>query len=351
VLGTSIRNGKVPADAPIQIAFDRYLLPSTVTRQSIGLFEASGMPVAPEVAIVTYDPIARTATLRPMTKPWLKEGQFYKIVLGIPEGDSDTGGVRAIDRATLYREQQLEFAFSVDRPASLESFEPSVTLCRDVLPIFAAKCSNPTCHGTGDSAAAGLILDTSAGIAATALNRIAQGSNTGGRSGLAPEPGRQFGVDMPIVQPGKPGNSWLMYKIELARPPAIIPEKLEFGCTMGLKESQTQFVFEPLVPQAQRTADEIERSILSNFILGREMPFPVVSAVSYYDSPLTFDERQKVRIWIETGARVPECGGCGEITPTDGGSSEAGSFDSGATDSGAGDSGDASDAADAGDSG
>ncbi len=37
----------------------------------------------------------------------------YKLVLGIPEGDSDTGGIRAIDRAKLFAGQKLEFSFFV----------------------------------------------------------------------------------------------------------------------------------------------------------------------------------------------------------------------------------------------
>jgi len=178
-----------------------------VNRQSIGLVDGARMPLSPDLApVIIYDPIARTVTLLPPKQPWLTEGQPYTLVLGIPEGDAEQGGVRAIDRATLFADQKREIAFLVG-PKTGATIEPTVSFCREVLPIFTAKCSIPSCHGTGDSAAASLVLDTSAGVGATALNRIAQGSNTGGRSSNAPSSGRLFGVDMPIIDPGNPGNS------------------------------------------------------------------------------------------------------------------------------------------------
>lgn len=323
-----------------------------MNRQSLGLVDSARMPLAPDLApVVVYDPIARTVTLLPPKQPWLAEGQTYTLVLGIPDGDEDQGGVRAIDRAKLFADQKREIAFLVG-PKTNVPIEPTVTLCRDVLPIFTAKCNLPTCHGNGDSAAASLVLDTSAGIGATAIGRIAQGSNTGGRSSGAPSGSRLFGVDMPIIDPGNPGNSWLMYKIDLARQPTLTQAVPNFACTAGLLETEQKFAFAPLAPGAQRNADEIERSILSDFILGREMPFPSAGAGGSYDTePLTFDEREKVRIWIKSlvpGAAMPECGGCGIVPSADAGAkADAAAPDAGATD--ASDAGDTSDASDASD--
>jgi hypothetical protein len=321
-----------------------------VNRQSIIIVDGANQPLRPELApIVLYDPIARTVTLAPPQQPWLTEGQPYKILLGIPEGDSDTGGIRAIDRATLFAAQKRDFAFFVG-PKRNVPIEPTVSFCRDVLPIFAAKCTIPTCHGgSGDRAAASLLLETSAGVGATALNRVAQGSNRGPRAGQVTTSERKFGIDMPIIDPGSPGNSWLLYKIDLARLPVPPPTTDRYACTNGLLEPEVTFAFAPLVPNAQRTADDVERSILSNYILGREMPFPVASPGGYGDLPLTFDEREKVRLWIQglpKGSSVPECGGCGLLPAPDAGSSEGGTVDSGGAD--AADAGvtDAADAAD-----
>jgi hypothetical protein len=352
VLGVNVGPDQpLPADGVIQIAFDRYLLPSTANRQSLGLVDGAHMPLPPELApVVVYDPVARTVTLYPPKQPWLTEGQPYTLVLGIPDGNADQGGIRAIDRATLFADQKREFAFIVG-PKTGAVVEPNVSFCRDVLPIFTAKCNVPTCHGNGDVAAASLVLDTSAGVGATAINRIAQGSNTGGRSSGAPSGARLFGVDMPIIDPGNPGNSWLMYKIDLGRQPTLTDPAPNIGCTNGLLETPTKFTFSPLVPQAQRTADEIERAILSDFILGREMPFPLASPGGYGDVPLTFDEREKVRIWIKNlvpGGALPECGGCGLVPERDAGRADAAATDASTTDAaGASDAADAGDASDA----
>lgn len=349
ILGVNVgADQRLPADGSIQIAFDRYLLPSTVNRQSIAVLDGARQPLPPDLApIIVYDPVARTVTVSGPKQPWLIEGQPYTLVLGIPAGDAEQGGVRAIDRATLVADQKREFAFLVG-PKTGAAIEPNVSFCRDVLPIFTAKCNLPTCHGSGNLAAASLVLDTSAGVAATALNRIAQGSNTGPRSLNPPSPGRLFGVDMPIIDPGNPGNSWLMYKVDMARPPVVQLPVPRFACTEGLTEPQQQFVFAPLVPQAQHTADETERVVLSNYILGREMPFPVAIVGSYGEEPLTFEEREIVRLWIKSlvpGGAVPECGGCGIVPDTDAGNSDASSVaDTGAPDADAGDAG--ADAAD-----
>ncbi len=65
----------LPADGAIQIAFDRYLLPATISRQSVILLDSAKNPVATDLApIVLYDPIARTVTLAPPKQPWLTEG-------------------------------------------------------------------------------------------------------------------------------------------------------------------------------------------------------------------------------------------------------------------------------------
>jgi hypothetical protein len=74
-------------------------------------------------------------------------------------------------------------------------------------------------------------------------------------------------------------------------------------------------------------ADDRERSALASFILGREMPFPVSSPGGYPSEPLTFDEREQLRVWIKglvPGAALPDCGECGELPVTDAGTVDAG---------------------------
>jgi hypothetical protein len=301
----------MPEDGVIAIGVERYLLPSTVTRQSFALADAYNQSVGAELLpAVTYDPVARMVTLaRPFAgQPWLTKGLTYKLFLGIPQDDSSLGGVRAIDGATLSPNQVLEFAFRVGEPNGVGSGEPTIDLCRDVMPIFATKCSSSLCHGMGNSAAAGLVLATPAGIANTALSRVAHGANTGA-VGVAQSAGAMFGVDMPVIDPGNPGNSWLMYKVALAAIPEHPLARPSNACN-AQATSPTPFV--PLVPVSQ--ASDADRAVLANAVLGTAMP-PVPIATSYAEQALTFDEQEILRLWIARltpGAAMGDCSACGE---------------------------------------
>lgn len=316
----------MPADGVIQISFDRYLLPSTALRQSVILRDASDQVLSRELApLVQYDPIARTITLaNPRApEPWLTEGQAYKIELPIPPEGSEIGGLRAIDGATLDPNQERVITFFVGPPANEPPLEP-IRFCRDVLPIFEHKCNGTACHGPspGDfyARAAGLHLDTAEGIRMTAINRVAQGANTSGRATPPEETNRVFGINMPIVKvnadgSGDPGNSWLLYKVELAPPPVVDSGNNPIILCDGPPAGPRPAPYVPLAP-VRGYADAIEREILSNYVLGREMPYPRgPTPQSSADQALTFDERETLRRWIQEGARLEECGGCG--TPID----------------------------------
>jgi len=311
----------MPADGVIQVAVDRYLLPASITRQSIVVTDANGQPfTADDAPIITYDPVALTVTANPPRPDWLKEGLSYKVRFTIPPNDDvNDQGFRAIDRATLDPNQQLEYAFFVGPKTGNANGEPKLNFCSDVLPIFAAKCSETVaCHGSQSQSpehAAGLALDSSRGVANTAINRVANGANTSGRGGDPDAPGRVFGVNMAVIKPFEPDNSWLMYKVELARPTTIDAGTLP---TIVCAPPQGQPAFPPrqgrYVPlaAAYTTADDIDRTVLSDYVLGREMPYPnKPQETTAFETPLTFAEREAIRIWIAQGAVVTDCGGCG----------------------------------------
>lgn len=322
----------LPPKGVIQVAFDRYLLPVTVTRQAVQILDATGKPLPVEKApFVVYDPVARTVTLtRPANGAWLTPGQPYKLHFPIAPGNDDTQGLRAIDRATLEPSQKLDYSFFVaDDPANQEAQAqagvipgepPNVSFCKDVLPFFLEKCSGPTCHSSGERAAQSLILDTGTAVAHTAKNRVAQESNTGGIAARPEAEGRLFGVDMPILgvdegasaTTGTPANSWLMYKLELApSPTAPASAKPTVTCSGGVEPGMApNDRYVPVIPGVDRDPDDIERAILSDFILGRSMPYPLDPPRTYFDQPLTFQEREIVRMWIQRGAKVEDCGAC-----------------------------------------
>jgi hypothetical protein len=286
------------------------LLPSSVTRQAILLVD--GFNQAVDSPIVTYDPVTLTVTLSNPAKtgPWLKAGQPYKVILPTPE-ESKTGLVlRAIDGAPLASDQTRVLGF-LGSSAFDQPNEPTMQFCADVLPIFHTKCSGTKiCHVTPDNGAfplAGMDLETADGVRFTAIGRVAQGSNTGARAGLGSNPGKVFGVDMPIIDPGNPGNSWIVYKTMLAAYPTIAatgrPDQCGFGGPTDL-----------MIPDAGHVdVADSERIILGDYVGGRQMPYPPADAAApdYSTQPLTFEERERLRLWIAQGANVEACSTCG----------------------------------------
>lgn len=331
VVGTNIdgADAQIPADGIIQVAFDRYLLPSTITRQSYALLDSSRKPLGGQPLRTVYDPVARVVTIAGPEgpgKPWLTEGQTYRLFLPIPRDDQDIGGFRAIDRATLAQER--EYIFRAGPPTKQTQIEPAIDFCADILPLFEAKCSGPDCHGATARPAASLILQTADGVNKTARNRVAQGANTSGRSYSPEPPDKVFGVNMAIIAPQDPGSSWLMYKVELAPQPVLdAGSRPNIVCTPPPNEppvsAPTAATYQPLT-RFQVAADDVERAILNDYVLGREMPYPYPGQYysqedRYFYTPLTFQEREQIRIWIAHGAQTRECGTCDVVTPGDGG--------------------------------
>lgn len=441
---TPLSTSAFPSDGVLRITFDRYLLPVTVTRQSFVLSDSSGNVLS---SVVDYDPVARVVSL---SNPggagqpcWLNPNASYTVSLGIPSGESDTGGLRAIDGATLTAPQLLGFiapaTAAVACPAGGVA-TPTANFCSDVLPIFQSRCSAPNCHGSptmvgvspvfpagGMSApAAGLILDepyafmNTAGLSPGSSGIPAHGDNTGPEN-IPEPPGPIFAVDMPIVDPsGDPANSWLLYKLLLAVPSATddptldcaacVPttcnakgvtcgmtddgcgnlldcdktggpggspggctgmatcgggtpgqcglgtctpltcEKLGYTCgsagdgcgkvltcgsctdgfvCVGGKTCEDPGTLAPFAagpnagPAAGNTAwnssSATERTVLANYILGREMPYPAypgmgdpvgADASSGGNAPLSFDELERVRAWLNNPVVPTSCDYC-----------------------------------------
>ena len=187
----------------IELAFDRLLLPSTIVRQTFVLRELGGTPLTPTIA---YDPVARIVTLTPISMP--QSDQMLRLDITSPQSATDTSGLRAIDGATLAPSPLC--ASGSAQPCTIEfpvlaadsgapPNPPTIDFCKDIFPIF-QQCGGGSCHG-GKRPAAGLLLDTTTGIASTAIGRVAHGSNTGPRS-TSQSVDRLFGVDMPIVRSG-----------------------------------------------------------------------------------------------------------------------------------------------------
>jgi hypothetical protein len=289
--------------APIELAFDRLLDPASVTRQTFVLQDLAGNAVVPTPS---YDPVARVVRLCMTDAPALQADQTYRLTLVAPQSSTDPAGLRAIDGAGLDPSVNPVIEFPVVAGATYAgpdacSGATAVDFCTDVFPIFASACGLSTCH-SGSLPAAGLEMTTPQGIQATAIGRVAQGSNTGMLAQAAP-PGilgagqhELFGVDMPIVGPDDPGDSWLIYKLLLAVPSATTVQDNRY----------------PGVAPAWTVMSDEERATLSNYILGREMPYPLDPSAapggSTNPATLSVDELDTVSAWILQGASIPSAG-------------------------------------------
>ncbi|HEY3815703.1 MAG TPA: hypothetical protein VGL81_00950 [Polyangiaceae bacterium] len=294
--------------APIEIAFDRLLNPFAVNRQTFVLQDLFGNFLEPTPS---YDPVARVVRLCMQSSPALLPDQSYQLTIIAPTSPTDPAGFRAIDGAGLDPSVSPVIEFPVVAGAAYTGSDAcagatAVDFCSQVLPIFASKCGTAVCHGTGPLPAAGLLMTTPEGIQATAVGRVAQGSNTGNAASAEP-PGLLFGVDMPIISPGSPGNSWLVYKLLLAEPPACssTPGTACDAGAPGVEDNRY-----PLVTPAWALLSDSERATLSNYIQGREMPYPVdpSAPLDSTTAPLTGDELDTVSTWILQGAGIPAAG-------------------------------------------
>lgn len=305
----------------IQIAFDRMLLPASVTRQAFLLGDANNVALEP---VVTYDPVRRIVTLSnpdPGGGSWLTPGLSYKLILTTPQTSPDhVSGARAIDGAILDAASTGEVGFMASAAANAGGIDAKMSFCNDVLPIFQARCSAGQCHGAptiqppserfpdGHTVpAAGLLLETSQGVLATAIGRVAQGSNTGATAGAGGPPYPKFGIDVPIIDPGDPGNSWVMYKLLLAPRPTVDGGILDGTNCGGVAVPPTTGP-SPLTAWVEMSDDE--RARLSNYVLGNQMPYPPAPGKDDRSQNLTLDELERIRAWIAEGATVDDCSSC-----------------------------------------
>ncbi len=202
-------------DAPIRVKFDRWLLPTTAVRQSISLYTEGtqlGVFLMPD-----YDVTARVLGYRADTP--LSPGTVYILQFSDADKDPNGFGFRSYDGDSLGQSQQFAF-----RTASALASSPSTSnaiahavSCRDVLTAMAsAGCTNSGCH-SGNQPRMGLALDTSIGLNTTAIDQVAHETESGTELTQQAVSGGRFGVQMPVIDAGRPENSYLMYKLLISR--------------------------------------------------------------------------------------------------------------------------------------
>ena len=250
---------------------------------------------------------------------WLTIGTPYELVFPVATDEAGSFGLRAIDNATI-DPNQPNIGFSITAPTGNPPSDPKIDFCADVFPLFAANrpgtaarglCSNGTCHGVQSGtpnlgAAQGLVLETEDGIRHTALGVEALETTTASSSGsTSPEPA--FPSGMPIIDPGNPGDSYLLYKLLLpsAGPTASTPYAYSLACATP----QTP-PFDPLAVLA--SPDEAQR--LAAHVVGARMPWGDLDSAGlnfvYPGTSLAVTDLEKIRLWISQGAAVDDCTAC-----------------------------------------
>ena len=277
----------------VELAFDRLLLPVSVTRQSIFLSDKQNPPHL-ATPLVAYDPVARVVRVTPRQEDAFTPGLTYQVQIASPHDSSDPNGLRAIDGATLDLNKPAPvIEFAVVAAAMAPPAPPVIDFCNQVDPVLPSCGNLPQCH-LNRTPALGLVLyfGDLPKTRATAIGRVAEESNTGALSHAQPV-SRLFGRDMPIIDPGDgttgdPGNSFLLYKILMAPNPAA-----------GLTTTANAHSL-PWMPLS-----DSERATLAGLIPGREMPLPSTDPRTVGTS-LSLDALETISLWIAQGARVPD---------------------------------------------
>jgi hypothetical protein len=311
----------VDRNSAIQIRFDRYILPATAVRQAIRLYSGSPDAHAP-FSQPEYDVVERVLFYRPLGE--LQPRATYTLEIIVAEaGDSE--GLRAFDGAPLAPGPvPLRFDFHTNAlPTDSERFPKEEASCSDVLAIFdqARTCSDASCHVRSgspfcpagqardpdglcvDVPRQGLVLSDALGLLTTAISKVAHQTELGSKSGVTLEDPPRFGVQMPIIDPGRPDNSYLFYKL-LRRPENFDTDASTFGVIEGDCDTRYDVGFVAGSPCVAPGAAESER-LREWFVRGEPMPPAVDAASGVVLKHLHRSQLRKIQAWIREGASCP----------------------------------------------
>jgi hypothetical protein len=134
----------------------------------------------------------------------------------------------------------------------------------------------------------GLDLGSRDGLVASALGSVAHETDYESHSGVTLDNPSRFGVGMPILDPGRPDNSYLLYKV-LIHPTAYGPDPC--GPSRHLVALQDQCLT-PSLEASERLRDW--------FVRGEPMP-------PNGQLGLSLEDLRQLERWIAGGARIEDC--------------------------------------------
>jgi len=231
-----------------------------------------------------YDPASRSVNYAFPEGFLLEPHVLYTVVLPIYTEEAPYG-FRAFDGAALEGTEPLQFVFFTGSgSSSLPPPEPITPSCDEIQQFFEADCAS--CHGDRASEPAprmGLSLAGWDAIRATAIGKVAHETDVADTTGVTNQAAPRFGVNMPIIDPERPDNSYLLYKL-LLNEEAYLPSD-EDDC------------LPPVVCEAPDPA-ELQR-LRAWFLRGSAMP------ASPGPIPVRHAEVAMLETFIEAGAPCP----------------------------------------------
>lgn len=276
-----------------------------VSSGQAGQCRVAGRP-SPDICFEPkYDVVERVVSYRLVPGATLLPGVLYTVELVVPGGEQPFG-FRAFDGAALDEgDKPLRFSFRTST-SGLSSQTPAeeVPTCSAILGgIFARPsgpgaapptCAGGTCHG-GPTPRMGLSLDSRFGLVTTAIGHVAHETDLGPHAGTPIDNPPRFGLAMPIIDPGRPDTSYLLYK--------LLVNDRNYGddtqrCTSHYKVPLPDGTCLPPSPE--------ERERLRDwFVRGEPMPLREPP-----DSPgwsVTQDDLRAIQRFIAAGAPINNC--------------------------------------------
>lgn len=258
----------VPRNVVFEFRFDRFLRPDTAIRQSMTLYTgvpSNAVPATnrlPEIA-PEYDLVERVVRFSLPDGFLLHENALYTFELAVPD-EEEAFGFTAFDGAPLAADTPTRVSFATSNQLEELPAEPAPPDCDDVVALFSS-CASAACHG-GEHPRMGLDLTTGEAIRRTAIGRVAHQTEVGDRTGVALQDPSRVGVAMPIIDPHRPDNSYLLYKLLIADDNYAAPD----ACESAFRA--------PVDPDLCTRASDAELARLrDSFVRGEPMPHPTSS--------------------------------------------------------------------------
>ncbi len=293
-----------PLERALRMRFDRYLRPTSVVRQSVvvtpSLIDAeTGAPKGPTVFFEpVYDPYDRIVVFQLASRARWVPSTLHSVRLLAPKDEADIAGFRAFDGAPL--DEQVDYSFMTgaavtDPTQDVDDVLPRVRYCEEddglttlpaVATVLGSSCSLAGCHGS--SPMLGLDLSGPMAIRNTAVRVVARQTMTGPSVAAPVTNPSRFGDDMPRLEPGNAGNSYLVYKllVQESNHPAA-------GETVDAPDPWLGGI----APSGPPPREELSR-LRAWFVRGEPMPL---------GGHLEPDEMRAIVRWILQGAPTPDC--------------------------------------------